>query len=66
MGKRYRGAILNPLSRDEFEFIRSGFLDVNDDGRIDGMGDLGEPANEEDFLIIPAFVDVHTHLPQLM
>jgi len=63
MGKRYKGVILNPIDRNNAELFYNGFLDVNDDGRIEEIGDLGGVA-DENFLIIPAFVDVHTHLPQ--
>ncbi|MBA4337084.1 guanine deaminase [bacterium] len=67
MGKRYRGAILNPINRNDIEFFQSGFLDVDDNGRIEAVGDLGDAAEgdfEGNLLIIPAFVDIHTHLPQ--
>jgi len=69
MGKRYHGAILNPIDKNTAEFVYGGFLDVDDNGRIAdiGMND-GENGDEisenEGRLIIPAFVDIHTHLPQ--
>jgi guanine deaminase len=69
MGKRHHGAILNPIDKNTTEFIYGGFLDVDDNGRItaigvDDEGNSDEASKNEGRLIIPAFVDIHTHLPQ--
>ncbi|MBU1445952.1 amidohydrolase family protein [Patescibacteria group bacterium] len=72
MKKLYRGKILNPISASECEFFADGGILVDENGRIESYGKFeklnkGEDIEVQDFsedLIIPAFSDVHTHLPQ--
>jgi len=75
MKKLYRGTILNPISALKCEFFNDGGLLVNENGKIGGYGEFNDLKDEfsdknieiQDFrgqVIIPAFCDVHTHLPQ--
>src|SRR5690606_2123325 len=68
-----RGKIFNPLAADEWSFFEDGALVINDAGRIEAVGDysvlsLQHPdASCTDYsgsLILPGFIDLHTHLPQ--
>lgn len=63
MNKLYRGTILNPIDSTTTEIIHNGFLEIDDNGRIANIGQ-NEGSNGDSNLIIPAFVDIHTHLPQ--
>jgi len=73
--KVYRGRILNPRGPEEFEELDEGYLAVDAQGKIDSYGpwnDGGwrrfggaEPVDYGNRIILPGFIDVHLHLPQL-
>ncbi len=67
------GKIFNPIEIDKTDYFENGLLIFNDYGRIVYCGDAKScNINEENFLtvdlkgsiILPGFVDAHTHLPQ--
>ena len=72
MGKIIRGTFLNPLSHDQIQILPSGFMRIDDDGRIEsissqhlpGKGGNYEFIDFENLLIIPGLIDTHTHLSQ--
>ena len=72
MKKLYRGTILNPISASKCEFFEDGGLLIDENGEIEKYGqfkdfDCIDECEIEDCkgqVIIPAFCDVHTHLPQ--
>lgn len=68
-----RSSFLNPVSPGRVDFIRDGLLVVSPEGRIEDFGEHREAIRRhpdrwvQDFrdrLVIPGFVDLHTHLPQ--
>jgi len=71
----YLGRIFNPRGPGEFEEFHPGYLAVDAAGRISGCGPWDEGARQRfggaepiDYgkrLILPGFIDVHLHLPQL-
>jgi guanine deaminase len=75
--RAYRGAILHALSADELAFFPDGGLIVNEAGRIeacDGWEKLLQGGKLQGVeileqapggLIVPGFVDMHVHLPQM-
>ncbi len=65
-----KGTIISPLSKSELLFLHSGFMAIDDKGRITEI-QASKPStqysNVLDFsgkLICPGFVDIHNHLPQ--
>jgi len=67
----YRGPILNPQSEDQCDFYQDGGLAVDSDGKIEAIGDFdaieetrGQVTEVTNGVIIPAFTDVHVHMPQ--
>ncbi|MBU1935573.1 guanine deaminase [Patescibacteria group bacterium] len=67
----FRGPILNPQSENQCNFYKDGGVLVGDDGKIEAVGDFdsieetrGEVTEITDGVIVPAFVDVHVHMPQ--
>ena len=75
--RAYRGPIMHSLSAEELRFLPDGGLLVNTDGRVEaceewsalqatgrleGVEVLSLPA---DALLVPGFVDMHVHLPQM-
>ena len=75
--RAYRGRILHSLSADELVFLPDGGLLIDADGRVEACDDwrgleaAGRMAGFEvaclpaDALLIPGFVDMHVHLPQM-
>jgi len=69
---RLHGPLLSPVSEIEFRFFLRGVVAVGGDGRIAYSGpepDLPEyaaalPRRESPGLLLPGFIDLHTHLPQ--
>jgi len=71
----YRGRIFNPCGPEELEELNPGYLAVDAEGRIASYGSWDEEARRRfgkaewvdygDKLILPGFIDVHLHLPQL-
>jgi len=74
----YRARIFTPVADpfsngidSSYRYFASGYLAVDDDGRIHSAGDwLDKPQGEvidlgEDALITPGFIDTHLHAPQL-
>ena len=66
----YRGRILNPIGPDRVEDVADGMLAVNAAGRIVACGPFdssakGRTVSLSGKLIIPGFVDLHCHIPQL-
>ncbi len=60
-----RGTILNPRPGGSVELIAGGLLAWDDAGRITYVGaDDGRPAGAARGLILPPFLDCHTHVPQ--
>lgn len=68
-----RSHFVNPLSPGRVELVRDGLLVVTNEGRIEDFGDHRDVSRRypgywiQDFrdrLILPGFVDLHTHLPQ--
>ncbi len=69
-----RGKIFNPLSRTEWDYIPNGALIVNENGRIESIGEynalrkaegIRETLDYSNYLILPGMIDTHIHLPQL-
>jgi guanine deaminase len=73
--KVYLGRVLNPRGPEDFEEFHCGYLAVDAAGRISGYGPWDDEARRRfgeaelvdygDKLILPGFIDVHLHLPQL-
>jgi len=73
--KIYLGRVLNPRGPEEFEEFHPGYLSVDSMGRISDYGPWGdevqrrfggaEMVDYDDKIILPGFIDVHLHLPQL-
>ena len=73
--KVHLGRIFNPLGPEEFEEFYPGYLAVAPEGKIAGYGPWDEGAQRHwreaelidwgERLIMPGFVDLHLHLPQL-
>lgn len=63
MGKIYKGTIINPVDPHHVELLHNGFIEV-DDGLIIDKGVRKRSDTTQEPVIMPAFVDVHTHLPQ--
>ena len=74
----YRGRVFTPVAdpfasgvEPSYHYFASGFVAVDENGRIHSVGDSSEkPDGEvidlgEDALITPGFVDTHLHAPQL-
>ncbi|MBD3156400.1 amidohydrolase family protein [Candidatus Peregrinibacteria bacterium] len=64
MGKIYKGTIINPVDAHHAEVMHHGFIEVDDHGRIIDKGIRKMADRDEEPVIMPAFVDVHVHLPQ--
>lgn len=64
MGKIYRGTIINPVDAHHAEIMHRGFIEVDEHGRIIDKGVRKTVNKEKEPVIMPAFVDVHVHLPQ--
>ncbi len=65
--KHYKATILNPINADNIEVLSPGYLSVNDSGNIEKVSAEkpdGEIIDFSDHLILPGFIDLHTHLPQ--
>ncbi|MFQ6090448.1 MAG: guanine deaminase [Candidatus Bipolaricaulia bacterium] len=73
--KIYLGRVFNPRGPEEFEELHPGYLAVDAEGRITDYGPWDDGARRRfggaelvgygDRLILPGFIDVHLHLPQL-
>ena len=74
----YRARIFTPVSdpfaneiASSYRYFEDGFLGVDDDGRITGVGDWSQrPGGDaielgENALITPGFIDTHLHAPQI-
>ncbi|MEO0092044.1 MAG: guanine deaminase [candidate division WOR-3 bacterium] len=71
----FRGRILNFLDGNNFEDYPDGFLAIDNNGKIINYGKWCERFqhsysnakifNYRKFIILPGFIDVHLHLPQL-
>ncbi len=64
MGKIYKGTIINPIDPHHAEVLHNGFIEVDENGLITGKGVRKTRDSNQDSVIMPAFVDVHVHLPQ--
>ncbi len=69
--KAYRGIILSGKSAGEVKIFRDGLLLVDGEGKIQFCGDFRKSGIdtkrykiETVGLILPGFIDMHTHLPQ--
>lgn len=71
--KLFRGQILNPVGEDRYTLHVDGGLIVDESGIILEVGDYREIKHQcpsanvidcSDCLILPGFIDTHTHLPQ--
>ncbi|HVR38316.1 MAG TPA: guanine deaminase, partial [Thermoanaerobaculia bacterium] len=74
----YRARVFTPVAdpfangiESSYQYWASGFLAVDDAGRIHSVGDSSEKPEGtvidlgEDALITPGFIDTHLHAPQL-
>jgi len=74
----YRARIFTPVTDpfpngpdESYRYYASGFLAVDDNGRIHSVGDSSEKPEGtvidlgEDALITPGFIDTHLHAPQI-
>jgi len=65
-----KGRIVDFPAKGEVREIKEGYISYNDKGRITQVGS-GRPEGQDDsvdytdMLILPGFVDIHTHIPQL-
>ncbi|MEA2037833.1 MAG: guanine deaminase [Nanoarchaeota archaeon] len=71
MSKVIKSNFINPVSEENVEVLRKGFLQIDDNGNIITLQQdrpnlqNGDKLIElEDKVIIPGFIDVHLHLPQ--
>lgn len=72
MGKIIRGTILNPVAPKEISIFQDGYIRIDDEGKIESLGaslTKGKESSYEFFdfsgkLIVPGFIDAHTHLSQ--
>lgn len=71
----FRGHVLNPAAEDQYTFHADGGMVVNGSGTILEVGDYHEGrlrypsatvVDCSDRLILPGFIDTHTHLPQFV
>ncbi|MBZ0169573.1 Guanine deaminase [Candidatus Methylomirabilis lanthanidiphila] len=69
----FRGQILNPEAEDRYSYHTDGGIVIDGSGVILAVGDYHEvqqqypsadPVDCSDRLILPGFIDTHTHLPQ--
>ncbi len=69
----FRSAFVNPVTPGRVELVHDGLLVVGPDGRIEDFGDRREVTRRHEggwerdlrhLLVVPGFVDLHTHLPQ--
>ncbi len=69
----FRATILNPLAPERIEFFKDGALAIDDGGTILAAGEYrpilrahrgAKVVDLAGRLVIPGFVDTHTHLPQ--
>lgn len=69
MGKRQLyGTIVTPKENGAVELIKNGFVEFDDEsGKILDVGskDKKSSKSEDNALIIPGLVDLHSHIPQL-
>ena len=74
----YRARVFTPVAdpfangiESSYQYFASGYVAVNDNGRIHSVGDSTEKPEGtvidlgEDALITPGFIDTHLHAPQL-
>ncbi len=68
-----RATILNPIAPERFEFVKDGALAIGGGGTILAVGEYrpilrayrgAKVVDLTSRLVIPGFVDTHTHLPQ--
>ena len=66
----YRSTFLTPLTAGGLGFLRDGLLVVGEDGRVESLSPYhpgsfsGVVHDLAPSLVVPGFVDVHTHFPQ--
>jgi guanine deaminase len=78
LASTYRARVFTPLTDpfssaidSSYRYFEDGFLAIDDDGRIAGIGEWGsQPAGEvielgSSALITPGFIDTHLHAPQI-
>lgn len=74
MKSAVRGTFINPLDQDHWQVVEDGVMVINEQGRMDILTSFDALDNSIEIshwvdyrghLIIPGFVDCHTHLPQL-
>jgi guanine deaminase len=69
---RLAAPLLSPVSATEVDWYPNGAVAVGGDGRILFAGDAAQlpeelralPLTQSDCVLLPGFVDLHTHLPQ--